>query len=97
MTPLFETTVTDIFNKFDIHNRKELGWTEFKSFCDVIGRKIAEADFRLRTLTRFQNTVQLYGSEDLSEGPKGGITLDGFKRWWIYELEQTDNGETILM
>ena len=43
---LFDITITDIFNKFDVRNQKCLGFYEFKALSDVIGRQITEDDFR---------------------------------------------------
>jgi len=33
MSALFESTVEDIFKKFDMLMNKELGYCEFKGFC----------------------------------------------------------------
>lgn len=40
MSMLFESTVADIFRKFDMLLRRELGFSEFKGFCECVGRPI---------------------------------------------------------
>ena len=45
MSMLFESTVTDIFRKFDMLLRSELGFSEFKGFCECVGRPITETEF----------------------------------------------------
>jgi len=41
MHPLFETTIEDIFNKYDMNMNKVLGYKEFKGFCDCIGKRLS--------------------------------------------------------
>ena len=38
MSMLFESTVSDIFRKFDMLLNRELGYGEFRGFCDCVGR-----------------------------------------------------------
>jgi hypothetical protein len=38
MTPNFESTVEDIFMKYDLNNTKLLQFPEFKGFCECIGK-----------------------------------------------------------
>lgn len=43
--PLFEITLEDIFNKFDLLTNKVLGFEEIKGFMSCIGRKFTEGEF----------------------------------------------------
>jgi hypothetical protein len=42
---IFEATINDIFRKFDMLLNKELTYTEFKGFCECIGRNMTEKEF----------------------------------------------------
>mmetsp|Transcript_9454 Transcript_9454/g.12854 ORF Transcript_9454/g.12854 Transcript_9454/m.12854 type:complete len:130 (-) Transcript_9454:541-930(-) len=55
MSMLFESTVADIFRKFDMLLRRELGFSEFKGFCECVGRPITESQFN-QILSRFSST-----------------------------------------
>lgn len=45
MSVLFESTICDIFRKFDMLLNRELGYSEFRGFCDCVGRPLSEAEF----------------------------------------------------
>ena len=55
MSLLFECTVADIFRKFDMLLNRELGYSEFRGFCDCVERPTSEAEFQL-ILTKFAST-----------------------------------------
>ena len=43
---LFESTLSDIFRKFDMLLNRELSFTEFRGFYECIGKNLSEAEFR---------------------------------------------------
>lgn len=45
MHPLFEITIEDIFNKYDMDISGVLAYQEFKGFCDCIGRPLTYSEF----------------------------------------------------
>ena len=55
MSMLFESTVSDIFRKFDMLLNRELGYSEFRGFCDCVGRATSEQEFN-QILSRFSST-----------------------------------------
>ena len=55
MSPIFESAVNEIFHKFDLLLSKELSYTEFKGFCDVVEFPITPDDFT-EIIKRFQST-----------------------------------------
>jgi hypothetical protein len=67
---LFESSVADIFRKFDLVISHTIDYKEFKGFCDIIGKKITEIEFKNNILANYNS------SED-------GITLKGFTEWFI--------------
>ena len=73
MNPIFEVTIEDIFNKFDMLMNRVLGYREFKGFCDAIGRNLTYADFRDSYVRKYQST----GADGI--GHEEGLTLNGFK------------------
>lgn len=42
---LFESTINDIFRKFDMLLNKELTYCEFKGFCECINKNLSEKEF----------------------------------------------------
>ena len=42
LSALFENTVIDIFNRFDLSNTKALGYEEFKQMCDLFQKPMSE-------------------------------------------------------
>jgi len=73
MHPLFILTIEDIFSKYDMLMNNVLGFTEFKSFYECIGRQITREEFKNDILNKFQSVDKggLSGEE--------GLTLQGFK------------------
>jgi len=66
---LFESTVTDIFKKFDLVISNTIDFKEFSQFCAIIGLKMTEPEFKSGVLARYCSS-------------EGGITLRGFKNWF---------------
>jgi hypothetical protein len=66
---LFETTINDIFRKFDMLLNRELSFCEFKGFCECIGRNLTEKEFQTEILQKFTSTQR-------------GVTLKGFKEFF---------------
>lgn len=69
MTPIFKSTVSDIFKKFDLVISNTIDFKEFKGFYDIIGKKITELEFN-------QQILGIYNSNE------EGITLFGFQQWF---------------
>ena len=55
MSMLFESTANDIFRKFDMLLNRELGYSEFKGFCDCVGKHMTEEEFHKDILNKFVN------------------------------------------
>lgn len=55
MSTLFESTANDIFRKFDMLLNRELGFLEFKGFCDCVGKEMSEGEFN-EILNKFSST-----------------------------------------
>lgn len=53
ISPIFVITIEDIFSKYDMLDNKVLGFDEFKSFYECIGRSITPEEFRKDILRRF--------------------------------------------
>ena len=79
MSMLFESTVADIFRKFDMLLNRELGYSEFCGFCECVGRPTTEAEFS-SLLSHFSSTKRK--SSESQGGPAsfssngGHIELD---------------------
>lgn len=71
---LFESTVADIFKKFDIVISHTIDFKEFKAFCDIIGKKITEIEFKSSILANYNSTDD-------------SITLKGFTEWFIDQVK----------
>ena len=72
--PLLTSTITDIFNKFDLVISNSIDFKEFKIFLEIVGQHLADpAQFKDQYLSK-------YNSHD------GGITLKGFLDWWKSQL-----------
>lgn len=71
--PLFELTVEDIFNKFDMLMNRVLGYREFKGFCQCIGKDLDYNEFINDYLENFQST------DKGGLGGEEGLTMNGFK------------------
>ena len=55
MSMLFERTVSDIFRKFDMLLNRELGYSEFRGFCECVDRPTSETEFN-QILSKFSST-----------------------------------------
>jgi hypothetical protein len=52
-----ETTLEEIFRKFDMLLYRELTYCEFKGFCECIGKaNLTERDFQTEILTKYHST-----------------------------------------
>jgi hypothetical protein len=80
ISPIFVITIEDIFSKYDMLDNKVLGYDEFKSFYECIGRSISLEEFRKDILRKFQST------DKGGLGGEEGITLQGFKDFFLEEL-----------
>ena len=56
MSMLFESTANDIFRKFDMLLNRELGYSEFKGFCDCVNKHLTEDEFNRDILGKFAST-----------------------------------------
>lgn len=75
MTPLLESVISEIFNKFDIGHKKYLTYEEFKAFQKVITEDVtSESQFK-EYLKRYQSTG--------TYTPKPGMTLLGLKMFFF--------------
>ena len=83
---LFEITIEDIFKKYDLHNKKVLGYYEFKGFCDCIGRSMSPKQFKEDCLKKFSSARAIYEDGSLGEF---GITVDGLKEFFHEDLRVT--------
>ena len=65
------STITDIFNKFDLVVSNSIDFKELKGFFEVIGKAPPkdDADFKATITSRFNSY-------------EGSLTLRGFKEWW---------------
>ena len=74
MSMLFESTVADIFRKFDMLLNRELGYSEFRGFCDCVGRITTDVEFSI-ILQKFSSTRPQEGTKSQkmfqSHGPSG--------------------------
>jgi len=104
MSALFESTVEDIFKKFDMLMNKELGYCEFKGFCDCVAKVMTENEFSV-ILERYSSTKFMYEAQNKAQsmpanmGPSevvGGLTLEGFKRFLVGEIEDRNMNEEFM-
>ena len=66
---IFESTILDIFWKFDMLLNRELSFTEFRGFYECIGKNLSEAEFKNEILEKYCSSSR-------------GVTLWGFKEFW---------------
>jgi hypothetical protein len=59
---------------------KVLGYSEFRVFCDCIGRGLTFQDFQDDYLSKYQST------DHGGLGGEEGLTLNGFKDFFLAEL-----------
>ena len=70
MHDMLETTLDEIFRKFDMLLYRELTYCEFKGFCECIGKtNLTEREFQTDILGKYHSTER-------------GITLQGFKTYF---------------
>ena len=97
---LFESTANDIFRKFDMLLNRELGYSEFKGFCDCVNKHLTEEEFNKDILGKFASTKNMDSKRGTITGEsmpsesqtargtrEGGLTLEGFKRFLVNEIE----------
>jgi hypothetical protein len=57
LSELLETTLEEIFRKFDMLLYKELSYCEFKGFCECIGKaNLTEREFATDILPHYHST-----------------------------------------
>ena len=66
---IFESSICDIFRKFDMLLNWELSFTEFWGFYECIGKNLSEVEFKNEILEKYCSSSR-------------GITLRGFKEFW---------------
>jgi hypothetical protein len=94
MSTLFEITANDIFRKFDMLLNRELGYLEFKGFYECLGKEISEDEFN--TVLDLYSSTKVIVQESLGQSKqtesstrtKGGLTLEGFKRFLVKQTEE---------
>lgn len=64
MDDIFESTISDIFKKYDMLLTKEMSYVEFKGFFECLEKKITQKEYEVNVLQKYQST-------------KKGITLKG--------------------
>jgi hypothetical protein len=83
-----ETTLEEIFRKFDMLLYRELTFCEFKGFCECIGRSnLTEREFQTEILSQFHSTDR-------------GLTLQGFKAFFAHQIQEAkslNNGSEELV
>lgn len=89
MSTLFESTVVEVFSRFDLRNRKLLCYPEFSELCEVVGRPMDETAWLEQVLPRVQSTWHLKQQEQ-------GVTLNGLKRWLVAEIEANELREEFM-
>jgi hypothetical protein len=100
MSTLFEITANDIFRKFDMLLNRELGYLEFKGFYECLGKEISEDEFNqvldLYSSTKIivQESLGQSKQTESSTKTKGGLTLEGFKRFLVKQTEEL--GEQVM-
>jgi calpain-15 len=72
---LVESTIIDIFRKFDMLLNRELSYIEFKAFYECLNKFISEKDFVTQILEKYASTQK-------------GISLRGFIEFWKDALNQ---------
>ena len=69
LNELFDSTINDIFRKFDMLLNRELSYTEFRGFYECLGKNLSESEFRSEILDKYCSSNR-------------GVTLRGFKEFW---------------
>jgi calpain-15 len=70
LTDLADSTLSDIFRKFDMLLNRELSYTEFKGFYECINRSLTEVEFKQKVLKRYCSN-------------ENGLSLKGFKDFFV--------------
>lgn len=70
---MFESTVSDIFRKFDMLLNRELSFTEFRGFYECIGKNLSDAEFKNEILDKYCSSTR-------------GVTYRGFKDFWLNSI-----------
>lgn len=81
LTELVESTITDIFRKFDMLLNRELSYIEFKGFYECLGKSISEKEFKSQILEKYTSSSR-------------GLTLRGFINYFRDIILQ--QGEVLL-
>jgi len=50
---LFDSTLNDIFRKFDMLLNRELSYTEFRGFYECLGKNLSDPEFRSEILEKY--------------------------------------------
>ena len=74
LTDLADSTLSDIFRKFDMLLNRELSYTEFKGFYECINRSLTEVEFKQKVLKRYCSN-------------ESGLSLKGFKDFFIDNIK----------
>ena len=56
MNELVESTIIDIFRKFDMLLNRELSYIEFKGFFECLNKSISEKEFKAQILERYASS-----------------------------------------
>jgi calpain-15 len=76
LSELLETTLEEVFRKFDMLLYKELTFCEFKGFCECLGRStLTEREFQTEILPSYHSTER-------------GLTLQGFKQFFLHQIQE---------
>ena len=78
---LFESTIQDVFRKFDMLLNRELSFTEFRGFYECIGKNLSEGEFKNEILEKYCSSSR-------------GVTYRGFKDFWRNSI--LDYGEQTI-
>lgn len=79
---LLESTIADIFKKFDLVISNTIDFKEFKGLFEIIGRNITEVDFKSRILANYTSF-------------EGALTQKGFRDWFVDQIKN-ESEETIF-
>ena len=74
LTDIAESTIQDIFRKFDMLLNRELSFTEFKGFYECINRSLTELEYKQKVLKRYCST-------------ENGLSLKGFKDFFVDNIK----------
>jgi calpain-15 len=77
-----ESTIKDIFRKFDMLLNRELSFVEFKGFFECINKQLTEKEFKMNILDKYASTER-------------GITCHGFLEFWKNSI-RTLGEETVF-